>query len=106
MLKPEVIKRMEEYALGHCPFSGCKIWEKVEFEITETTRFKNSAELEGTWFVHAWIPTVQASYGLFVAVWKDGDVGGVIEFDGTQKIFEYYPPQTGPIVRNWGRHEK
>lgn len=102
MLKPETIAHIEDYTWGHCPFSVCNLQEKAEFELTRTIRSKNSTELEGIWYVHVWIPEVQTAYGLFVAVWKNGDVGGVIEFDGMQKIFEYYPSQILPTVRNWG----
>jgi hypothetical protein len=102
MFRPEIIERIEGYALGHCPFSGCMLREEAVFELTKTTRGKHSPELEGIWYVHAWVPSLQAAYGLFVTVWKDGNVGGVIESDGMQKVFEYYSSQRLPTVRNWG----
>lgn len=101
MLRPEMTERVERYALGHCPFTGTDLWEHAEFELTKTTRGGQSPDLVGVWYVHVWLVNIQRAYGLFVAVWGDGHVGGVIEADGTQKVFEYHPSQAIPLERNW-----
>ena len=100
----EITGQIKSYAAAHCPFTrACD--EPLEFELTKTAGGKT--ELVGRWYVHVWVPGLQCAYGLFVAVWQETEtlyVGGVLDADGMQEIFEYYLSQP-PMVKKYLRRE-
>lgn len=59
MLGPEIIERMKNYAVSHCPFSDLHLCEHAEFELTKTTRGGQSSDLEGFWYIHVWLRSIQ-----------------------------------------------
>ena len=100
-LPDEIRIKAEKYVWKHYPFSECPLEQEIAYTFTSTNRATRGHNGEGIWFVRVVLPRLQAAYGLFVCVWKDGEVGGVIEDDEKQKMFTFVPPESSPVVTNW-----
>lgn len=92
---------VESYVWKHYPFSEYSLVQERTYTFTPTTRVPRGSHGEGIWFVRVELPRLQTAYGLFVCVWEDGEVGGVLEDDGQQKMFEFVPSESSPVVKNW-----
>jgi len=106
--KKEVMRETEDldcikaYAEAHCPFEiACD--DLLEFELTKAAPMTHLPERCEKWYVHVWIPRLQKAYGLFVVTWQDEsiNVGGLLDPDGLQEIFEYTPWQVLPDIRRF-----
>ena len=98
---PSAIRRkVEQYVWKHYQFSKWPLAQEMIYTFTLTNRITKGKNGEGIWFVRVVVPSLQAAYGLFVCVWEDGDVGGVLD-DEKQKMFTFIPPESSPVVTDW-----
>jgi hypothetical protein len=102
MRETEVLDCLKAYAEAHCPFEiACD--DLLEFELTKAAPETHLPERCEKWYVHVWVPRLQKAYGLFVVAWQDEsiNVGGMLDPDGLQEIFEYTPSQVLPDIRRF-----
>ncbi len=98
---PNTIRiKAEQYVWKHYPLSEWPLDKEISYAFTpiDETIGNNG---EGKWFARVELPSLHAAYGLFIYVWDDGNVGGVLEEDGKQKMFTFVPPESTPVVTNW-----